>query len=73
MSLLLAVQGFLAAIGRGVLGICQVTGSVVLFAASGLSHIFRPPYYPMEVLRQIMRIGYFSLPVVGMKALFNGV
>lgn len=72
MPLLLAVQGFLAAIGRGVLGICRVTGSVVMFAASGTSHIFRPPYYPMEVLRQIIRIGYFSLPVVGLTALFTG-
>lgn len=72
MPIVLAIQSFLAAIGAAVLSLCQTVGSVVIFAASGTSHIFRPPYYPGEVLRQIIRIGYFSLPVVGLTALFTG-
>ena len=35
----------LAAIGRGVIGACRVTGSLALFAATGLSHLVRPPFY----------------------------
>ena len=32
----------------------------------------RPPFYPVELGRQLLRIGYFSLPVVGLTALFTG-
>ena len=32
-----------------------------------------PPYYPRLILRQIVDIGYFSLPVVGLTALFTGM
>ena len=72
MPIVAIAQGFLASIGATVLWLCQVTGSLMLFAGSGVAHVFRPPYYPMELLRQFMRIGYFSLPVVGMTALFTG-
>ena len=72
MPILATFQGFLASIGATVLWLCQVTGSLSLFAVSGVTHVFRPPWYPTELLRQFMRIGYFSLPVVGMTALFTG-
>ena len=66
------VQGFLTAIGAAVLGLCQATGAVVLFAGSGVAHVFLPPWYWSELGRQLLRIGYFSLPVVGLTALFTG-
>jgi phospholipid/cholesterol/gamma-HCH transport system permease protein len=34
--------------------------------------VFRPPWYPGEFGRQLLRIGWFSLPVVGLTALFTG-
>ncbi|RMD94174.1 MAG: ABC transporter permease [Alphaproteobacteria bacterium] len=40
--------------------------------ANTLSHLVRPPFYPREFLAQLMLIGYFSLPVVGLTALFTG-
>ncbi len=72
MPILSLVQGFLASIGGTVIWLCQVTGSLSLFAASGVSHIFRPPWYPAEIARQLVRIGFYSLPVIGMTALFTG-
>ncbi|MEM9145775.1 MAG: ABC transporter permease [Pseudomonadota bacterium] len=66
------VQSLLAAIGAGVLAMCRSTGQLVLFAADGASHILRPPLYLPELGRQLLRIGYFSLPVVGLTALFTG-
>lgn len=66
------VSSFLAAIGAVVLGFCNAIGRVVIFAASGISHIFRPPFYGRELGQQLMQIGYFSLPVVGLTALFTG-
>jgi phospholipid/cholesterol/gamma-HCH transport system permease protein len=33
----------------------------------------RPPFYPSLIARQMMDIGFFSLPVVGLTALFTGM
>jgi phospholipid/cholesterol/gamma-HCH transport system permease protein len=63
----------LAAIGRGVIGMCRVTGSVALFAAIGLSHLARPPFYGRLFARALLEIGYFSLPVVALTAVFTGM
>ena len=67
-----AIQSFLAAIGAAVLGLCQAAGALTLFTIEGATHIFRPPWYPAEIGRQLLRIGYFSLPVVGLTAFFTG-
>jgi len=63
---------FLQAIGAGFLGMLAAIGRVVIFAATGVSHIVRPPFYPREFGQQIMQIGYYSLPVVGLTAIFTG-
>ncbi len=44
----------------------------MLFAGQGLIHCVLPPWYWRETLRQMVKIGYFSLPVVGLTALFTG-
>jgi phospholipid/cholesterol/gamma-HCH transport system permease protein len=62
----------LAALGRQVLGLLALVGRVALYAAEAVSHVFRPPFYPKELLQQIWFIGYLSLPVVGLTALFTG-
>ncbi|MCV2869827.1 ABC transporter permease [Defluviimonas sp. WL0002] len=58
--------------GRTTLGALAAIGRIALFAASAISHMLRPPFYPKEFLHAFMQIGYFSLPVVGMTALFTG-
>ena len=63
----------LAAIGRGVIAACRVTGSLALFAAVGLSHLVRPPFYWRLFARALLEIGYFSLPVVALTAIFTGM
>jgi phospholipid/cholesterol/gamma-HCH transport system permease protein len=47
-------------------------GSIVLFAGTALSHLVRPPFYLKEFAQALIFIGYFSLPVVGLTALFTG-
>jgi len=63
----------LALTGRVFLAFMAATGRVTLFSAAGLSHCVRPPIYPRLVLRQMIDIGYYSLPVVGMTGLFAGM
>jgi len=63
----------LAALGRVVLGFAAATGRLGLFTGHALSHVFRPPYFLGQVAQQMVSIGYFSLPVVGLTALFTGM
>ncbi|MBN36732.1 MAG: ABC transporter permease [Rhodospirillaceae bacterium] len=63
----------LAAIGRTFLAFLSSAGRIVIFATLGLIHCVMPPWYPRLVARQIMEIGYFSLPVVGLTAVFTGM
>jgi phospholipid/cholesterol/gamma-HCH transport system permease protein len=53
---------FLAALGR-----------IVNFTALAIAYGVRPPYYPRLILRQMIDIGYYSLPVVGLTAIFTGM
>jgi len=64
---------FLARVGRVFLAFLAAAGRLALFALQAMSHCLRPPFYPRLVLRQLVDIGYYSLPVVGLTALFTGV
>ena len=66
-------MNFLALIGRIVLGFVATTGRVGIFTASGIRHSFLPPWYLRLIGRQMLSIGYYSLPVVGLTALFTGM
>ncbi|MDP6351257.1 MAG: ABC transporter permease [Alphaproteobacteria bacterium] len=63
----------LAPLGRVTLIFLAATGRIVLFTASSLSHCVRPPIYPRLIGRQMIDIGYYSLPVVGLTAVFTGM
>jgi phospholipid/cholesterol/gamma-HCH transport system permease protein len=64
---------FLSAVGRIVLGFAAATGRLAIFAATAVSHFVRPPFFLLNVAQQMVSIGYFSLPVVGLTALFTGM
>lgn len=68
----MSVLAPLAALGRTVLGGLAMLGRLALFAVETVSHFLRPPFYPKEFVHALMQIGWFSLPVVGMTALFTG-
>ena len=63
----------LAAIGRAVIGACRATGVLSLFGLTGLSHVVRPPFYARLFVRALLEIGFFSLPVVALTAVFTGM
>lgn len=60
-------------LGATALGFFEGVGALSLFTARGVAACFTPPFYPRLFLRQIIDIGYYSLPVVGMTALFTGM
>jgi phospholipid/cholesterol/gamma-HCH transport system permease protein len=65
-------QTTLASIGRPALSALAAIGRVALFTAQIISHLFRPPFYPREFAQSLLQIGWFSLPVVGLTAVFTG-
>ncbi|MCD8496949.1 MAG: ABC transporter permease [Alphaproteobacteria bacterium] len=61
------------AVGHTILSTLQAIGRLASFALQAVLHCFLPPYFGRQLLRQIIDIGYYSLPVVGMTALFTGM
>ncbi len=62
----------LAALGRPFIAALALLGRMAIFAGQVVSHLFRPPFYPREFLSALIQIGWLSLPVVGMTAIFTG-
>ena len=62
-----------AALGRGVIGAVRGAGHLALFALAALSHLLRPPFYWRMFARALLEIGFFSLPVVALTAIFTGM
>lgn len=56
-------------IGRASIALIRNVGRVSIFAAQGLGGVAS---HPTELARQILHIGWLSLPVVGLTALFTG-
>lgn len=62
----------LAALGRIVLARLAGLGRFGIFLARLAKRMLSTPVYPGEVARQALQIGWLSLPVVGLTALFTG-
>jgi phospholipid/cholesterol/gamma-HCH transport system permease protein len=62
----------IAAVGRVTLAFLSLTGRIAVFTGDAVSHCVRPPVYWLLILQQMLRVGYFSLPVVGLTAFFTG-
>lgn len=61
-----------ARIGYPTIGMLREVGAASLFAARAARACFDAPMYPGQIARQVMRIGWLSLPVVGLTAVFIG-
>lgn len=62
----------LAVIGASFLSMLTTLGQMALFTARVLQGLFYPPFYPRQLLKQLVEVGYYSLPVVGLTAIFTG-
>ncbi len=63
---------FFAAIGRATLAFFAEIGAMTMFAIHGAFAWLSGPFYQREFLRAAVRIGFNSLPVVGLTAVFTG-
>lgn len=63
----------IAAIGRAILNFFRAVGVLFIFISKSVTHCFLPPFFAKLTMKQFINIGYYSLPVVGMTALFTGM
>lgn len=61
-----------ALVGRVILEFLAAIGRLCVFTAIGVRHCLTPPWYLRLLLKQMVQIGYFSLPVIGLTAFFTG-
>lgn len=66
-------MNFLAVIGSVVLRFLAQLGRFTRFTLTAVSHCVRPPIFPRLIGRQMIDIGFYSLPVVGLTAIFSGM
>ncbi len=59
-------------LGQKTLSLCENTGKFFIFVINAFWGIMSRPFYTKQVIGQIIEIGYFSLPVVGLTAIFTG-
>jgi phospholipid/cholesterol/gamma-HCH transport system permease protein len=59
-------------IGQATLAIFTQIGNFVLFMLSSIQQTLTPHYYVNMWLQQLFRIGWLSLPVIGLTAIFTG-
>ncbi len=64
---------FLSAIGKISIAFIATTGRMGLFFVESIFCLVRPPWYWRQIGAQLIKIGYFSLPVVGLTAIFTGM
>jgi len=63
----------LGSVGTGFLSFLSGWGKVFIFIYKSLKMGFAGPYYWRQIFKQFIEIGYFSLPVVGLTAIFTGM
>ena len=66
-------MGFFQSLGRSGLRLCHMIGSIALFIVLSLRWCLIPPFYGRQIVRQLIDVGYYSLPVVGLTTLFSGM
>jgi len=65
-------MNFVTLIGALTLDFLAAIGNVVIFASTAVFAALTPPYYPKAIIKNLISIGYYSLPVVGLTAVFTG-
>ncbi len=64
---------FVSSLGRAFIRFLSMVGRLSMFAYTAISHCFRPPFYLRSIFKQMIEIGFYSLPVVGLTTLFSGM
>lgn len=67
------LENFLRTLGKPLVIFIYRLGELSEFIAKALYHSITPPFYPKLLLKQIINIGFYSLPVVALTTIFAGM
>ena len=67
-----AIEDLLSSIGRVFLNFLEAIGRFAFFTGNAVLNCFRPKFHIRNIFHQMLEIGYYSLPVVGLTAIFTG-
>ena len=65
-------MNFVQKVGNNTLNKIEKLGSFFIFLFNSIKCALTPRWYGKAILKQIMEIGFYSLPVVGLTAIFTG-
>ncbi len=66
------LQGFLMRIGHASICFVRDLGKIAIFILQVITSIFSRKFYFNVFGKQVLEIGYYSLPVIGLTAIFTG-
>ncbi|MBQ2885505.1 MAG: ABC transporter permease [Alphaproteobacteria bacterium] len=66
-------EAFLRALGKPLVKFLSSLGDLTVFMLKSLYHCFVPPFYFRLIFKQLLDIGFYSLPVVGLTTIFAGM
>lgn len=72
MNSLVKINSFFASIGKVFLMFLEEVGRLSIFCFSAVISAVRKPFYFRAIFEQMVEIGYYSLPVVGLTAISTG-
>ena len=67
------ITNLLRALGKPLVNFVGKIGELSVFIARALYSCVTPPFYPKLLMKQIVEIGFYSLPVVGLTTVFAGM
>ena len=71
--MLIFLLNFIGSVGNKFFNFIANIGHFFIFFVTAFSWILKPPWYFRKIFQQILDIGYFSLPVVGLTTFFSGM
>lgn len=66
------ILNFFEDIGHIVTGYMALIGNITTFMTKAVLNCFKLPIYYKNIFDQLLKIGFYSLPVVGLTAIFSG-
>jgi len=68
-----ALVAMLATMGRVTIAFFASLGRLAIFGGRSIAVIVSPPFFFKQFVKQVFEMGYLSLPIVGLTALFSGM
>jgi phospholipid/cholesterol/gamma-HCH transport system permease protein len=63
---------FLSALGRYAISLIMKVGDITMFTLKTVGYSLVFPWYGKQFFKHLINIGFFSIPIVGMTAIFTG-